>query len=82
MVKTVQTNAGGTGQSLAFSATELADRFSVSLRHIRRMDSAGKLPRPVRIGACVRWSLSEIEAWLAAGAPDRRAWERIKGAGS
>jgi len=80
MVNTVTTNAGGTGQSLAFSAAELADRFSVSLRHIRRMDSAGKLPRPIRLGASVRWPVAEIEAWLAAGAPDRRIWEQVKGA--
>ena len=30
---------------------------------------AGELPPPLRIG--------EIEAWLTAGAPDRRTWEGL-----
>jgi len=69
-----------TQPAMAMSAQQLADRLGVSLRHIRRMDSAGKLPRPIRLGASVRWPVAETEAWLAAGAPDRRAWQAIKGA--
>ena len=65
---------------LAFSAQQLADRLGVSLRHIRRLDSAGKLPKPVRLGRSVRWPVNELEQFLAAGAPDRRSWEAMKGA--
>ena len=64
---------------LAFSAADLARRLDVSLRHLRRLDSAGKLPKPVRFGRCVCWPVAEIERWLAAGAPDRRTWLAIKG---
>jgi predicted DNA-binding transcriptional regulator AlpA len=67
---------------LALSAEGLRQRLDVSLRHIRRMDSAGKLPKPIRLGASVRWPVAEIEAWLAAGAPDRLAWEQAKGVGA
>ncbi len=63
---------------LAYSAQQLADRLGVSLRHIRRLDSAGKLPRPVRLGRSVRYLASEIEAYLEAGAPDRQRWEALK----
>ncbi len=63
---------------LALSASELAARLNVSLRHIRRMDAAGKVPKPVRLGASVRWSVAEIEAWLEAGAPDRSTWEAMR----
>jgi len=62
---------------LALSATDLAYRLGVSLRHIRRMDSSGKLPRPIKLGASVRWPVAEIEQWLAAGAPDRRTWQAM-----
>jgi len=65
--------------ALALSAKELAERLGVSLRHVRRMDSAGMLPRPCRLGRAVRWSTETINSWLAAGAPDRRTWQRIKG---
>lgn len=63
---------------LALDAGALARALRVSLRHIRRMDSAGKLPKPLKIGKCVRWIKAETEAWLAAGAPDRRTWEQMK----
>lgn len=63
---------------LALSAGQLADRFGVSLRHVRRMDSAQMLPKPVRFGRSVRWPADEIDAWLKAGAPDRRRWEQIR----
>lgn len=66
---------------LALSAGQLAARLGVSLRHVRRMDSAGLLPQPIRLGRSVRWPVHGphgIEAWLAAGAPDRRQWEQLR----
>jgi excisionase family DNA binding protein len=63
---------------LALSAAELGRRMGVSLRHVRRMDSAQKLPRPVRLGRSVRWPAAEIDDWLRSGAPDRERWERLR----
>jgi predicted DNA-binding transcriptional regulator AlpA len=59
-------------------ANELAVLFGVAVRTIRRLDSAGKLPKPVKIGGAVRWRLDEITAWLAAECPDRQKWEILK----
>ena len=64
---------------LAFSAQQLADRLGVSLRHIRRLDSSQKIPRPIRLGRSCRWTVAEIENWMAAEAPDRERWEMLKG---
>jgi len=66
-------------ERIALSAEDLAQRLGVSLRHIRRMNSAHRLPRPVRIGHSVRWLAEEIDAWLKAGAPDRKTWEAMRG---
>ena len=63
---------------LALSAAELAERLSVSVRHIRRMHSSGELPTPIHRGRCVRWSVAEIEAWLAASEKDRKTWNSKK----
>ncbi len=78
--KMSQGNTEAQSNPLAFSAQQLADRLGVSLRHIRRLDSAGKLPRPIRLGRSCRFSVAEIESWLDAGAPDRQRWEAMKGA--
>lgn len=62
----------------AISAKELAGRMEVSLRHVRRMDSSGQLPRPIKLGKCVRWSVEEINNWIDAGTPNREEWEMRK----
>ena len=78
----VMTQAAKTGDDcpLALSGAKLAKQLGISLRHLRRLDAAGKLPKPVRLGYSVRWLAAEIEAWLAAGAPDRKSWQQIRGA--
>ncbi len=64
---------------IAVDARTLGRTLGLSLRTIRAMDAAGKLPRPVQLnGHSVRWVVSEIEAWLAAGAPDRSTWEVLR----
>ena len=64
---------------LVVDAKQLAGMLGLCERTVRTMDTAGKLPQPLRLNSrCVRWSVAEIEAWLAAGAPDRKTWEAIK----
>ena len=57
------------------TAKQLARYMNVSLRHVRRLDSAGKLPKPVRLGHSVRWPISEIEKFIEMGCPNRRDFE-------
>ena len=73
-----QENVDSVVEPLALSGSELAKRLGLSLRHIRRMDAAGKIPRPVRFGRSVRWPLSGpngIIRWLEQGCPDRATIE-------
>jgi len=42
------------------------------------MDAAGKLPTPFRCGNRKLWAVADVKAWIAAGAPDRTAWEAMK----
>ena len=64
--------------NVLLSASELAQLLSVSLRHIRKMNTEGKLPKPIYLGHSVRWSLKDIESWISAGAPKRNQWESRK----
>ncbi len=66
---------------LAVSARQLAAMLDLSVRTIRTMDAAGKLPRGIRFGRSIRWSCDELRDWLAAGAPDRGTWNAIRKAG-
>ena len=56
------------------SARQVSELTSLSIPQIRRMASAGTIPRPVRIsGARVGWVQHDIEAWIEAAAKARNA---------
>jgi predicted DNA-binding transcriptional regulator AlpA len=62
--------------ALAVTDNQFAQMLCVSSRHIWNLEARGEIgPRPVKLGKSRRWALSEIRAWLAAGAPSREAWE-------
>jgi predicted DNA-binding transcriptional regulator AlpA len=65
-------------QTLAVSARELAEMLNVSLRQVWRLNSAGKLPKPIRLSGSVRWNRQEVTDWFEAGCPDRKTWEARK----
>ena len=62
-------------EALLVSARQAAKVCGRSLRTWRMWDSAGWVPRPVRIGRSTLWRLAELQAWVAAGCPRREAWE-------
>lgn len=68
-------------ESEAGSVRSVARLLECSARHVERLDCAGKIPAPVRLGRAKRWNLAELREWLAAGAPDRLTWIAMKGAG-
>ena len=68
-----------TSDSLDFAALPpmidvgtVASLLSCSVRHVYRLSDAGKMPRPTKLGALVRWNRAALEAWLAAGCPASR----------
>ena len=60
---------------LLLTAKQAAPLCGKSLRTWRSWDSAGFIPRPVRIGRSTFWRAEELKAWVAAGCPCRAEWE-------
>ena len=63
--------------ALTVNAKQAAAMLNVSVRQLWRLNSTGRLPRPIRLGHCVRWRRAEIEAFVEAGCPTREKWEAI-----
>ncbi len=61
---------------------DLGAMFRIGRSKLYEMKSAGQLPRPVRLGRCVRWRLSDINAWIAAGCPSQERFEAMRKAGA
>lgn len=57
---------------------EVAKRLGISLAHAARLNASGRLPQAVRLGRCVRWSVIDLDAWVAAGAPSRDRWNALR----
>lgn len=76
-------NTENTNQNMRLlNAKSLGQLLALSKRQVFRLSSCGKIPKPLKIGGSVRWSAEEISNWLAAGAPDRKAWEIVKESGA
>ena len=64
----------GLGRAQAVSAElldvqDVAALLHCSARHVYRLSDAGRMPRPVRLGALVRWRRQVVLDWIAAGCP-------------
>ena len=63
--------------ALTVNAKQASAMLNVSVRQLWRLNSTGRVPRPIRLGHCVRWRRAELEAFVQAGAPTREKWEAI-----
>ncbi len=61
-------------EALFVDADGVAALLAVSRRTVIRLDQSEQLPAPTRWGRLVRWSVSELRAWDAAGRPPRKRW--------
>lgn len=63
------------------TAKDAAKLCRLSKRNWFRLSSAGRIPKPVKIGGSVRWRVSDIESWLSLNCPDRKTFEAMKQTG-
>src|ERR1041385_976927 len=54
------------------TVNDVAELLSCSPRHVYRLADGGRLPRPRKLGALVRWSRAEVLDWIAGG------WEPVR----
>jgi excisionase family DNA binding protein len=61
---------------LLLGAEDVARLLSVAPRTVWKMDAAGKIPRPIRLGRRTLWRRAELEEWVEGGCPSRR-WVKM-----
>ena len=47
----------------------VAGLLDCSTRHVYRLSDSKRMPRPVKLGALVRWPRAQIEGWISQGCP-------------
>ena len=48
---------------------DLSRTLGCSTRHVRRLAASGRIPRPIKLGALLRWLKTDIDHWMVAGCP-------------
>lgn len=66
---------------LMIRAPEAARLLGISLRHLKSLNSSGRLPGPIRLGKAACWRVEELRQWVEAGCPERTKWAAIQSAG-
>ena len=56
---------------------EIARMLNCSARTVYRLTDSGRMPRPVKLGAMVRWPREVIESWVAMGCPKAEGMEAV-----
>jgi len=73
-------STSNTGQNhddpLTWSRQEFARVLGISLRHLDRLISQERVPKPLRLGRRVLFPVADAKAWLAAGSLTRDKQER------
>ena len=80
MVQTLTNATGGanagrderTRDSALVDVKGVAVLLDCSTRHVYRLADAGKMPRPHKLGALVRWNRTAVLEWIDAGCPEVR----------
>jgi excisionase family DNA binding protein len=62
--------------AVVITIDDVAKLLGCSTRHVRRMADSGRIPRPVKFGALLRWIKADIDQWILAGCPNSRKGAR------
>lgn len=56
-------------ESQLLDVRQMATQLNCSPRSVYRLSDAGRMPRPIKLGALVRWNRQAIDQWIADGCP-------------
>ena len=70
--RTAGGDAATRDRAAMLSVGDVADMLGCSSRHVYRLSDSGRMPRPIKLGALVRWRRAELEKWIAEGCPPCR----------
>ena len=66
-------------EQLAVDVRQMGKMLPFSVRTLRRMDSACRLPRGFKLGSRKLWRVSDLRLWTEWGFPEREEFEaRLK----
>jgi len=68
-VATIDRVQGRAVRPALLTVHDVAEMLSCSPRTVYRLNDAGRMPKPVRLGSLVRWPKAIVERWIDQGCP-------------
>lgn len=65
-------------EPLAVSAADAATLLGIGRTNFLGLVASGRAPPGIKLGRRRLWAVVELQEWLAAGAPHRDQWEKMK----
>ena len=65
-------------ETLLVDSSALGKILGIGRSTVFKLSSAGRLPRPLRIGRATRWSVADVRLWIAFGCPSREQFELLQ----
>jgi predicted DNA-binding transcriptional regulator AlpA len=78
MAKQMTDTTPATAEPVMIDVKAVAAMLGCSTRHVTRLEEAELMPPAIKLGRLSRWQRETILAWVAAGCPDRAAWEKSR----
>jgi len=64
---------------LAVDAGDASELCGISRSHWLRLVATERVPTGFYLGRRRLWDVNELQAWIAAGAPNTAQWKRLRG---
>jgi excisionase family DNA binding protein len=69
---TADQGQSNSGDAALLDVRQVAARLGCSTRHVIRMADSGRMPRPLKLGALIRWRRDLLADWISNGCPSTR----------
>jgi predicted DNA-binding transcriptional regulator AlpA len=64
-----------------FRDVDVAAAGKFSRRHVHKLNATARIPKPIRVGRCLRWRANDIAKWFDLGCPSRDQFEALTKSG-
>jgi len=65
------------GRPAMLTVHDVAGMLSCSARTVYRLTDSGRMPRPVKLGALIRWPREAVTSWITQGCPRAEEFETV-----
>ena len=68
----------GEVEPMLIDAVGLASILNIGRSSVFKLNAAGRIPSPLKVGRATRWSVEDIRKWVELGCPRREVFDTMR----